>query len=98
MKLSRLNTVRFYTKVLKQSFEVNIPASCVNGESCQTSERRLKMLQVYIVFGVRSKNDVCKLNFTCSTLYISRHTGYGYRVSQELSSTLKIQQQIFVWK
>ena len=75
MKLSRLNTVRFYTKVLKQSFEVNIPASCVNGESCETSERRLKMLQVYIVFGVLSKNDVCKLNFTCSTWYISRHTG-----------------------
>ena len=40
------------------------------------------MLQVYIVFGVLSKNDVCKLNFTCSTWYISRHTGYRYRVSQ----------------
>ena len=56
------------------------------------------MLQVYIVFGVLSKNDVCKLNFTCSTWYISRHTGYRYRVSQELPSALKIQQQIFVWK
>jgi len=32
-KLSRLNTVSFYTKVLKESFEVNIPPSCVNGKT-----------------------------------------------------------------
>ena len=30
-------------------------------------------------------------------LCISPDTGYGYRVSQKLSSTLKIQQQIFLF-
>ena len=48
------------------------------------------MLQVYIVFGVRSKNDVCKLNFTCSTLYISRHTGYRYRIQGVLKYIEKL--------